>query len=45
MTDAGARQREEKESLVFFEKTYTPALALYKWIFNLSAQDVWFSRA
>lgn len=45
MTDAGARQREETESLVFFEKTYTPALALYKWVFNLSAPDVWSSHA
>ncbi|WP_292996221.1 hypothetical protein [Nitrosomonas sp.] len=45
MIGEGARQREETESLVFSGKTCTPALSLYKWIFNLSAQDVWFSHA
>ena len=43
MTDEGARQREERESWVFSGKTCTPALSLYKWMFNLSAQDDWFS--
>lgn len=38
MKDAGARQREEKESWVFSGKTCTP-VALYKRIFNLSAHD------
>ena len=38
MTDAGARQREEKESWVFSGKTCTP-VALYKRIFKLSAHD------
>ncbi len=38
MTNAGARQREEKEYWVFSGKTCTP-VALYKRIFKLFAHD------